>query len=612
LNPQVLGNLKLILLNIQLVFVSLLSTPGTNAGHAGTAGIPENVLVGQSQVLIDPSARATLDQVLTQQGNFKDVTKTTNYGFSSSALWFRIPVQNLGDQPVTLFLDIQNPLLDHVVLYVVASGQVLASSQSGDRIPARNRPYRALSIVLPVQLGAHRSAELYLRVWGEANTLVVPISITDEGAVKASDNLQRTILQIVIGVYVALFFHNLMAYVHLRDRSYLYYSAALFFIVPTILFLQGYGSEVLFPADTWWNNEGIMVFAGLQYAMLILYSRFFLQTGSYRGLDRILQVTLGFSVLLVLSPIIAPVRVACILGLVLSMILPALLATSGILMWRRGQQQARFYVAGNTAGLLGMFIYATLLVGVVPFTPVLVESTTISLAAGAILFGLALSDRISLLQKAKSLAEEEARRNLEIHQKQLEKLVGDRMTELELARKQAELLATIDQLTGIYNRRGLLQLAERELEMARRSGRTVSLIAFDLDRFKHINDRFGHAEGDRVLRETVVSVSQCVRASDLLGRIGGDEFLLVMPETTSKTAAEIAERLRKHIRESIAFSDREIKMTASFGVISTIETGNDLEKLQAAADSALYRAKKRGRNRVEVGMSEPREAKQVS
>jgi diguanylate cyclase (GGDEF)-like protein/PAS domain S-box-containing protein len=156
-----------------------------------------------------------------------------------------------------------------------------------------------------------------------------------------------------------------------------------------------------------------------------------------------------------------------------------------------------------------------------------------------------------------------------------------------------------DALTGLYNRRYLEETLGRELIIAEREGHPVSVIMADLDRFKSVNDRFGHLAGDEVLRVFGTLMKRHARASDIYCRYGGEEFLMVLPRMAEKIAVERAEQLRKEISASlIHFDEISITVTASFGVASFPRNGRTGDELVATADRALYAAKAGGRDRV--------------
>lgn len=159
--------------------------------------------------------------------------------------------------------------------------------------------------------------------------------------------------------------------------------------------------------------------------------------------------------------------------------------------------------------------------------------------------------------------------------------------------------ATRDALTGALNRRTVVEGLQRELSRAQRDGLPISVIMMDLDHFKNINDTYGHLAGDVVLREAVQRVQQELRAHDLLGRYGGEEFLVVLPGCAAADTGKIAERLRRCLADKpISIRDGQLFVTGSFGGASSIGGSDDVDSLLRLTDASLYQAKREGRNRV--------------
>jgi diguanylate cyclase (GGDEF)-like protein len=166
---------------------------------------------------------------------------------------------------------------------------------------------------------------------------------------------------------------------------------------------------------------------------------------------------------------------------------------------------------------------------------------------------------------------------------------------LNAAHAIAEKLAHSDDLTGINNRRAFMKLGESMAKLSHRNNSSISCLVIDVDHFKQINDRYGHSAGDRVLQHIGALLTQEFRTSDVCGRLGGEEFSVVLPETESAGAAAVAEHFRKKVAESkIHWQDIPIRVTVSIGVSS----GTDLTELLYHADIAMYDAKTSGRNRV--------------
>lgn len=200
---------------------------------------------------------------------------------------------------------------------------------------------------------------------------------------------------------------------------------------------------------------------------------------------------------------------------------------------------------------------------------------------------------------------ETARKDAEIHR--LRNLALEReVEERRVAQARLEAKASLDSLTGLYNR-GHLELLSKELR-ARRAGETpISLLMFDIDRFKRVNDTYGHVAGDRVLMAVTKTLRDNARATDVACRYGGDEFLVLLTGMDAADAFKAAERLREVIAESpVSFGEHEIPVTISVGVAtSPLQTRVELSDLIVQADRALYAAKQSGRNRVVAERTSP-------
>ena len=161
--------------------------------------------------------------------------------------------------------------------------------------------------------------------------------------------------------------------------------------------------------------------------------------------------------------------------------------------------------------------------------------------------------------------------------------------------------ASTDALTGISNRRYFQSQAEQELRRARRFARDMTVMMIDIDHFKAINDEHGHAAGDAVIQNVVKRAQDCLRQSDSIGRIGGEEFAVLLPETALNAAYDVAERLRNHIQERpLIAGHTAVPCTVSIGIAQLSAQDGSIDELFHQADLALYSAKNKGRNRVEI------------
>lgn len=175
--------------------------------------------------------------------------------------------------------------------------------------------------------------------------------------------------------------------------------------------------------------------------------------------------------------------------------------------------------------------------------------------------------------------------------------------------REIQQLAITDSLTGLYNRRHFFELGRREIVRAMRYRRELAMLMLDIDHFKDVNDTYGHATGDQVLRTVSARCRESLREIDLIGRYGGEEFVVLLPETTLDGGRFVAEQLKQRIAMPVEVEDDTITVTASLGVVVLNKHSTSLESMLGYADSALYEAKKAGRNRVHV-WNEPNEPKQ--
>lgn len=181
----------------------------------------------------------------------------------------------------------------------------------------------------------------------------------------------------------------------------------------------------------------------------------------------------------------------------------------------------------------------------------------------------------------------------------MEETIKLRTNELEKAKEMAEQQARTDPLTGLANRRSFFELGSYALETAKREALDLAIIMLDLDKFKMINDEYGHAVGDVVLKEVANTLTISIRASDICARLGGEEFAILLCNTDLHGAALVAEKIRTSLSMIVISANEEkIQFTASFGVAQLANTSEQLDDLLKLADERLYQAKNSGRNRV--------------
>jgi len=272
------------------------------------------------------------------------------------------------------------------------------------------------------------------------------------------------------------------------------------------------------------------------------------------------------------------------------LLVPIFMISCGVLLLLAVVQAFRGVRAGDPESrpiALGLLILIlTLLVDILGMARVIAPTRGLPVVGFTTLFLLSA--------RALSGRYEREYRELLALRNELEERVHDRTRDLEEANRMLAEMSSTDSLTGLLNRRAFLEASERELHRAARARQQCSVVMVDLDHFKHINDRHGHAAGDAILKTAASSLRSVLRGEDLVARWGGEEFILFLPNTDSSAALRVAEKARNTLA---ADDERSPGITGSFGV-ATHREGRTLESTIAAADQALYRAKEAGRNRV--------------
>ena len=270
--------------------------------------------------------------------------------------------------------------------------------------------------------------------------------------------------------------------------------------------------------------------------------------------------------LLALSVLLDRQRESLLLSFAFVFVFTFTMLGMGIAAVRSGQRSAKYFLFAAVASTLGASVTALAVWGFIPFTPWTFRAVDVGMLLDATLLALALTYQFRVGQEE---------------------------------RFKAEQLARLDHLTGINNRRAFYDIAASVWAIAQRHSHELSVLLMDIDHCKPINDAHGHGCGDDVLVATANLLGRCVREQDVTARWGGEEFILLLPETDIEEAAVLAERLRAKVADMrIPVAEAELTITASFGVAQREPRHHSLDAVISNADKRLYEAKGLGRNRV--------------
>jgi diguanylate cyclase len=599
-----------------------------------TAQKQEYLLGTYFEYLEDPKGELTFEQIRSSQYDSKFITgkqDILNFGMTDSVYWLRFRVRN--DAPVTTKwqLELARPTINTIIIYIPEeTDSQYVEKKTGFVHPFATREVQNESFLfnLPIETGSEKL--IYISV--KDKVMDLPFRIWEIETLHERSQTNYMLMGLSFGALIIMFISNLLLTIMLWDKSYLYYSIFQISMIFCLAVLQGYTSRYLWPEQTQINTIIVPLLVEFGLIGLLLFAGTFLQineqTRAWRVPYQILLTTI------VLSTIPTPFIGAKILDVILPMGLLVFIFAPmlAVRAWLNGYREARFYLLSWTVFLITGFSVILERMGLFTIAKLIPEQALQFSCIYIVAFqSLALADRFNLFkqetinaqtalmeqqQKALKLTEaltqtlERARDGLE--EKVLERTqalteVNERLAnevrERERAQKEAELLARVDPLTGLFNRRHFSQLVELEFKSALRYKRPLSILIFDIDQFKKVNDTYGHQVGDKALVHVAEIFQQQARSSDILARYGGEEFIALLPETDSAAAQYSAERLRETLQDSPAQAGKQsIPLTISIG-IAGMEIYNgleDFEELLKEADEALYQAKNSGRNKVIV------------
>ncbi|MDG4867628.1 sensor domain-containing diguanylate cyclase [Guyparkeria sp. 1SP6A2] len=523
----------------------------------------------QVQYLVESDGPLTREDAWAalQEGQFvPGQSKVVAFGIGAPPVWLHLRVENPRDTPLSRVLSVETAWLDEVVFYFRHDGQWVGKYALGDRrvYAARLRESTGFSIEHTFASG---TTDVLLRV-ATPDPLVVPLYLESESALIERQQAQSLSYGFLYGFLIALVVYNLMLFAGLRQGRYLLYAIYLSFFLLMNFSYTGQAYAWLWPESPFWAQWSQPVLMMLYASSGLVFALSFLETRMH--FPRLHRLVLGYIGLggLVLGVLMLADRQANALLLAFSFVIAfaVIMLVLGIVSVRAGLVAARYFLLAAVAAMVGAALTALSVWGVIPFTLWTYRAVDVGMLLDATLLALALTYQFRLGQTQ---------------------------------RDQAEQLARLDPLTGVNNRRAFYALSAPVWSRAVEAGRPLAVILIDIDRFKLINDEFGHAAGDAALQAVAGRVGHMVRKEDVVARWGGEEFIVLLPDTAGDEAYDLAERLRARLADApVTVNGHQISVTASFGVAARHADESNLETLIGRADRRLYRAKDEGRNRT--------------
>ncbi|UYP29930.1 sensor domain-containing diguanylate cyclase [Pseudomonas sp. Z8(2022)] len=602
-----------------LAFLLGLSTSGPAAASVlltdASSGMPLNAHI---ELLEDTNGNLSIEDLTNpeQQARFHPANGRASVGQSLNPWWIKLTLQRDTHAPANWVLEVGSVTQLDLQLYQPDGQGGWLLRQSGERVPyheSRDHPYRRMVFDLP-PLG-EQPTTFYLRAFDPAgNSFPLRIWQLDElKQLAASENL---VLGAIYGVIFALLLYNLFILISLRDKAYFWYVLTTAFALVFIISMTGHGAQYLWPGGAvppWFDRVTLPSLWGL---FACRFTQTLLQTKLYvRWAHHLLSMACAlYIVAIVLNLFGQRYLAAWIIALLSLTSIPAALG-SAVVRWRQGFFPAQLYLYGYGLVLGSVSILLLRTTGVLQPAQWNAYVFPLAVAAESILFSFALAYRIQILKQERAVALQQADREktarlaqLQASADELQAAITRRTAELaaaneRLRERERELqhAAFHDPLTELPNRRYLVERCESALGHAQRHKESVALLLIDLDHFKPINDRFGHAAGDMMLQVIAKRLRERVRLGDAVARLGGDEFaVLICGSDAESQAREIAERLLAELSEPVHYGAERLRVTISLGVALYPQHAQNFAGLYKVADQTLYRVKELGRSGARV------------
>ncbi|GAA6130204.1 sensor domain-containing diguanylate cyclase [Halopseudomonas sabulinigri] len=515
---------------------------------------------------IDDSRELTYQQV--RDRSFRETASTTSLGTNARVAWYKVILENATDSD--LALDVQMPHAYHVesvAFHEERDGQLVRSEILDlDNLGNSGIMYHGVA-VYPVTLPANATTTLYVRSFAYSHQWFA-LDIYDEEHSRQALVATNNDVALLVGMMLALVFYNFLLYFATSKLENIFYS---FYLISGLVWIAlSYGLVAsLFDA---YGDEVFMLNISLitMPIFLVLFMMAIFETKTrYRVEHRFLQALLvPLCVMFVwglfdISAALKPASTAAVIMMVVT-----LSVTFSLL--RKGNPLAKFFLVGHGFFVIFNVMAVLFYKGLIEPTYIASHGVGIGIMLEALMLAFIISHRIKILEDIRASQDE--------------------------LKKQA----ATDPLTRLYNRRYFFAEAGYLMEVAKAHQQPLAVLAIDIDRFKQVNDTHGHAVGDQVIITLARALKAQSRNKDLLARFGGEEFVMLLPETNTDQALACAERVRAAIAaQRIDLSPgKQLSLTVSIGVATVNLATDSIETALNRADKALYEAKHKGRNQV--------------
>lgn len=522
-----------------------------------------------SWVYEDTSAKMRLEDIIQlPMGKFTPLgTPVSSNQFTNSAFWYQFDVENTTSANLSRLIVFETAWLNDIRFTVISPSGEVTSYQGGTNHPFSMRANKHHLINFKHTFKQGKS-KVFIRV-ATQDPFIFTASIMEESKYFFDYSMKSIFIGFIFGGIMTILVYLLFLYIATKKRYYILYVITLFTFLLMNASYNEYTFMYLFPNEpslqSWLRSGSIYIFI-LAY---IIFARDFLELGKYgdkliiTGRYLIYLITL----LLLIVPFIGGYKYHIIFALVSIFAGAFYIFIIAVYTLYKGNRSARFFIFGTLSGIVGAIITVFSVLDYLPYNYINYKASDFAMYLDVLLLSLAIADRMKMIHREKDIAEHNA---------------------------------NTDSLTGLLNLRSYFDISRSEYKRITRSSIPFAVVMIDIDKFKDVNDTYGHSAGDKALKLIADILLDSIREYDYAFRRGGDEFLVFLPETTQDMAHSLAQRIRKRIEETEISIDnkKKISITCSFGISEFKAQDSSLEEVVKRADKALYDAKNTKRNSV--------------
>lgn len=562
-------------------------------------------LSGKAKYFYDQSGQLSLQQVrqIPQRFITTQNTKELNFGYLDGAIWLKLEITaDLSRQESWVF-QFQHAYLNKVDAYYVTGGHI-ESMQAGRYVPLSEWPLADRKPAFPIILRPQQTVTVYFRATGNA-ALAMGVDLVDQATYAHSSNMSLMLLSLYYGALVALGCYNLLLFLGMRQPISLLYASFVLTFALAASSMNGIANLLLWPEAAQSADRVLPTGFSISATLAVMFARRFLSLEHYAPRwDNLLKIVTVLWAICICITLLTELRHAIEIMSVQAVMTTITLLSAGIAAVRLKVPASRLFVLSWGLLLIGTFLLAIRNTGLIPSNFFTVFSMQIGSVVEMLLLSFALAAKFNDMKRQKEQAQATLLQTLTEQEKVLETRVGERTTELEQAKRQLEVYVTRDSLTGVFNRRGLERYFTQMQQRLTSAADSIAVMLIDLDEFKPVNDRYGHAAGDMLLRELARRMQEQLASDDCLGRLGGDEFVVMMDGRgiESMTGLQLkGQQLLSVINQPVRVSKEvEVQVRASIGVFYCKIAQHPFSSALRHADLAMYQIKHSCKNGVQV------------